>query len=818
MKKNALNVLKHSSEKGTKMDRNRPQGREKHVTENGTGVYKKDQVQTSGPVGSGHGPGTSDLGTGSTESSGRKSGVRSATRSPITILLILAMLLFGGGSGLFNSGLVGGGSSGGGNSSSLISSLSGGSSSSAGWKKTSNVGKLDTSVADGSRAKRTQILGNGQDTDTMMIYMCGTDLESKNGMATSDLMEMVNAKHSDKLNIIVYTGGCSRWNNKIISSTKNQVYQVADGGLRCLVADAGSGAMTDPSNLAWFIQYCSQNFPANRNELIFWDHGSGSVLGYGYDEKNKRAGSMTLAGINEALKAGGVTFDFIGFDACLMATAETALMLNNYADYLIGSEETEPGVGWYYTNWVTDFSNNTSMSTVELGKEITDEFVRECANRCPGQLTTLSVIDLAEFSNTVPSKLTAFSNSVSSKIVNKEYKEVSTARSQSREFATNNRIDQIDLVNLAYNMNSNEGNDLANAILGAVKYNRTSSNMTNAYGVSIYFPYRTARQVDSAVKTYNAIGMDASYSKAIQEFASMEVSGQAATGGTSSPLGILLGGPSGYNSYGGSSSVSAPTIGAEDIANLLGAFLGGGSSISGLNSGNTGFFTGRSMTTEDTASYIADNLFDPSALVWSTNDDGDPVIALSEEQWDLVETLDVNMFYDDGAGYIDLGYDNTFEFDGNGDLLGTTDRTWLSINGHPVAYYHDYTETSGSTPVTVGHVPAKLNGTRVDLIIIFDEEHPHGFVSGAREVYEDEEIQAIPKNLVSINPGDELVFLCDYYSYEGNYQASYQLGEALTATENMEISNTDVGSGPVRVSYRFTDIYQQHYWTPTIDG
>ena len=207
------------------MDRNRPQGREKHVTENGTGVYKKDQVHTSGPVGSGHGPGTSDLGTGSSESSGRKSGVRSVTRSPISIILILAMLLFGGGSGLFNSGLLGGGSSGGGTPSSLISSLSGGSSSSAGWKKTSNVGKLDTSVAEGSRAKRTKIIGNGQDTVTIMIYMCGTDLESKNGMATSDLMEMVNAKHTDKLNIIVYTGGCSKWNNKIISSTKNQVYQ-----------------------------------------------------------------------------------------------------------------------------------------------------------------------------------------------------------------------------------------------------------------------------------------------------------------------------------------------------------------------------------------------------------------------------------------------------------------------------------------------------------------------------------------------------------------------------------------------------------------
>ena len=44
---------------------------------------------------------------------------------------------------------------------------------------------------------------------------------------------------------------------------------------------------------------------------------------------------MTLAGIDEALKNAGVTFDFIGFDACLMATLETGLMLDDYADYLV---------------------------------------------------------------------------------------------------------------------------------------------------------------------------------------------------------------------------------------------------------------------------------------------------------------------------------------------------------------------------------------------------------------------------------------------------------------------------------------------------
>ena len=39
--------------------------------------------------------------------------------------------------------------------------------------------------------------------------------------------------------------------------------------------------MTQPDNLASFIQFCAKNFPANRYALILWDHGSGSVSGYG---------------------------------------------------------------------------------------------------------------------------------------------------------------------------------------------------------------------------------------------------------------------------------------------------------------------------------------------------------------------------------------------------------------------------------------------------------------------------------------------------------------------------------------------------------
>ena len=250
---------------------------------------------------------------------------------------------------------------------------------------------------------------------------------------------------------------------------------------------------------------------------------------------------MSLSGISQALRDGGVTFDFIGFDACLMATLENALMLDEFGDYLIASEETEPGIGWYYTTWLNELSKNPSMPTLQIGKNIVDGFVEACNRKCAGQKTTLSVVDLAELSATVPAPFKAFSKGISQMISDKEYKTVANARSQAREFASSTKIDQVDVVHFASNLGTAEGKALADAIRGAVKYNRTSSNMTNAYGLSIFFPLRSAKYVDSMSKTYGEIKMDTDYTKAIRQFASLEVSGQAGSGGTGSPLGTLFG-------------------------------------------------------------------------------------------------------------------------------------------------------------------------------------------------------------------------------------------------------------------------------------
>ena len=489
-----------------------------------------------------------------------------------------------------------------------------------------------------------------------------------------------------------------------------------------------------------------------------------------------------------------------------MATLETALTVGQYGDYLIASEETEPGVGWYYTDWLTKLSANTSMPTIEIGKNIVDDFVDVCAQKCRGQSTTLSVVDLAELEHTVPQQFKEFSASTVELIEDKEYQTVSSARSGSREFATSSKIDQVDLVHLAANMGTAEGKALCDALLGAVKYNRTSANMTNAYGLSIYFPYQKAKNVDQAVATYELIGMDDEYARCIQEFASMEVSGQVSTGGTASPLPSLMG------MMGGSSSASS-NASAEMIGQLLGAFLQNGNGISGLTSGNMDFLLGRSLSVEETAQYLSENRLDESALVWQMNADGDPVIALTEEQWSYVQGLDLNMFYDDGQGYIDLGLDNVFDFDANGALLGVTDGTWLAINGQPVAYYHTNTTDDGENYTISGYVPALLNDERVELVLVFDNENPYGYIAGARTVYIDGETDTQAKGLTELEVGDTLDFICDYYGYDGSYQDSYFLGEQMTVTADMEISNVDIGADSVCATYRFTDLYNQHYWT-----
>ncbi|WP_029231364.1 clostripain-related cysteine peptidase [Butyrivibrio sp. VCB2006] len=828
---------------------NRPVGRKKNVGTGGSGVHRRGDGLGTGPVGSTNGY------SGSSSGNGNDGGMkRSGGRSPLFMIIIVLFLLLGGGGGLTS--LLGGGGTdtvsytetapqtttqttttssqsqtttgfSNGYDGSMLSlfgsmlgggsgSYSGGSMASASWSDTPNTGKLNTSVASAARAKRTVIKGNGQDTITIMVYMCGADLESRGGMASKDIQEMLAAKFDDKINLILYTGGAKQWQNNVISSSTNQIYQVKDGKLICLRDNLGSVPMTKADTLSGFIKWGASNFPADRYDFIFWNHGGGSTGGYGYDEKFSSAGAMSLAGINTALKDGGVTFDFVGFDTCLMATVENALVVSNYADYLVASEETEPGVGWYYTSWLSALGSNTSMETTEIGKNIIDAFTNACAQSCPGQKTTLSLIDLAELSQTVPAELADFSKNTS-EMITSDYATVSNARSSTREFATSSRIDQVDLVDLANRIGTDEAKELAEALKGAIKYNRTSSNMTNAYGLSIYFPYQKASKVDSMVGTYEAIGMDENYAKCIQNFAAMGVGGQAAAGGTGSPMASLFGTPT--TSSAGTTSAGG-SVSSDMLMQLLSGFLTSDmSSISGLTSSNSSFL-GKSLDVDQASSYIAEHHFDPTALVWAPNAEDYTCISLTEDQWKLVNDLKLHMFYDDGEGYVDLGMDTTFEFDEDGNLLAPDDKTWLAIDGQIVAFYVEDIQGDENSYAITGRVPCLLNGDRANLIIVFNSENEDGFVAGAVYDYVNGETETVAKSLTEIQEGDTIDYVCDFYDYNQNYQDSYFLGEQVTVDKpvsEMVINNLPVGDGKTVVMYCFTDIYGEEYWTPALE-
>ncbi len=743
-------------------------------------------------------------------------------------------------------------------------------------KETNPTQPIHSDVKNEPRDRYTELRGNGNDDVTVMIYMCGTDLESKYGMATADLQEMINASISKKVNVIVLTGGCQKWQNSTISNTRNQIYKVEDRGLLLLEDDFGASAMTDPNNLTKFVQYCAKYYPASRQALIFWDHGGGTVSGYGYDEKESNSDTMTLSEINSALEQAGTKFEWIGFDACLMATLENALVCDKFADYLIASEESEPGTGWYYTNWLTNLSNDTSMSILSLGKNIIDDFVQASRQSSASSQVTLSLVDLAELHGTLPEAFSRFSISTSNLIKAEDYASVSSARQNTRQFARSSRINQIDLADFATRLNTAESRELASVLRNAIKYNKAT--MSGANGLSIYFPYENKSSVNSATKMYDDIGMDDDYTECIRSFASLSSGGQIGataglgdlfgfgdisssggnagglldtvlgsflgTGSPSSSSGSLLGSLAGSllggtSSYGSSVSPIGSLLGsgfssASPVTSLLGAFTNTSGSASagsdltgGLVSSLLGALGGRSMPQElswmdtdlitDHAEQIEEEMLNP-ARITVTERNGKKVLSLTEEEWDLVQSVELNVYADDGkGGFIDLGTDNVFTFDGD-DLLLDFDRTWITLDGHAVAYYMvSDSENEDGTYTTVGRVPVLLNGQEAELQIVFDDDG-YGEVTGATPVYRDG-TQTFAKGNIKLSAGDHIQPICDYYKKtDGSYEATYKLGKEFTVgTSGITVENLKLtGAESYQIMFRLTDIYYNQYWTPAI--
>lgn len=163
-----------------------------------------------------------------------------------------------------------------------------------------------------------------------------------------------------------------------------------------------------------------------------------------------------------------------------------------------------------------------------------------------------------------------------------------------------------------------------------------------------------------------------------------------------------------------------------------------------------------------------------------------------------------------------MGMDTVYDFDKYGNLLAPTEMTWLAINQQPVAYYHESTVDDSTSYSITGRIPVLYNGDRAELVVEFTDSNPYGSVVGIRRIYKNGETQTLAKTMDTVTNGDVIDFICDYYSYSGEYLDSYMLGDQLVVNGELEISDVYVDEAAANLTYLFTDIYNQQYWTTPV--
>ena len=273
---------------------------------------------------------------------------------------------------------------------------------------------------------------------TVMLYICGANLESVFGEATHNLMQILNANFSaeDRIKFVVMTGGTGEWQissdylsidptlvpegqpTDAISVWYNQIWEArgadaSEHASEMILLDGdgvlGDGAeahlsvdelMSDPEVLKAFIDYSAEHFPAEKYDLILWDHGGGPCDGFAVDEHDSDVEMMSFAELLDAFSDNAVTrdggrFDFVDFDACLMGNVELSLAFAPYMDYYIASPETEPGNGQDYSGWLNALGVSSEIDTYEIGKIIVDDMIAYYEDEArDGEEATLSVIDM----------------------------------------------------------------------------------------------------------------------------------------------------------------------------------------------------------------------------------------------------------------------------------------------------------------------------------------------------------------------------------------------------------------------------------------
>ena len=370
---------------------------------------------------------------------------------------------------------------------------------------------------------------------TLMIYMNGSDLETDNAAGTVDLAEMLTSGvDTGKVNIVIFTGGTNRWQNNVVPSSECAIWEISEGRLKGITG-IGLLDMGDPGTLTGFINLGYSAFPADRYALIMWDHGGGAIAGFGQDEKFDDS-SLTLLDMNYAFKKSAAAehkMEWLGFDSCLMATAEMAVVAADYAKYMIAAEDTEPLDGWDY-EFLSAFNSNYPLSGAEMGQIIVDSFM-DFYGPDSDEVLTLSVMDLSRAGH-VMSSMGMLMERCSDKLnTPSSFRKLATRRRATKTFGEgsprDNQSDMVDLGDMARRLSDifpDEAGALLRELETAVLYTRDNSD-TQLDGLSAYYIYGGRDIGNLALETYRLLQMDGDYTGYLNGFFTVLTSSRRAT-------------------------------------------------------------------------------------------------------------------------------------------------------------------------------------------------------------------------------------------------------------------------------------------------
>ena len=326
-------------------------------------------------------------------------------------------------------------------------------------------------------------------------------VSERTGMASADISEMTSGVWGDNIQIVIQTGGATHWTNDLINPNRTQRF-LYKGGKFTEVADLPLQPASEPDTLAGFLRFCRDEYPADHNMLVLWDHGGGP---FGYGQDSIFGQMLSLKNIREALSSvyrpnsAKPAFDIIGFDACLMGCLEVTHALEGFASYYCLSEEVIPGDGWDYGPWLQALTDDPTMSPALVGRKIadsyTDYYVTQNINvPMLENNTTFSVIDASKASELYD----AYSALCRAQLVDAVQDlgvlaDIGRCGVRATRYGVNhaNVFNTADLGNYVdYTIDSypEQSSRIKDLIKEAVLYHRDSGTLSDSTGMAVYIP------------------------------------------------------------------------------------------------------------------------------------------------------------------------------------------------------------------------------------------------------------------------------------------------------------------------------------------